>query len=471
MELRKIISLIGFLTFLVVASFLGIQNWVLPIAMIVVLSFLILAIRKPRIAVLLIFFAKPMVDATWNFRVPVIGLNFLQITGVAFPVIIFLIIYSNKINFPKFKAINTYALFVFLNFISYIASTVGRTETAIQGIAYFSQGIGVLFQFLNGFAAYLILPFLFASDREKKQLFWILILAGIFPVITGLLQIGGLMAGRTLRTTGELIRVSGFYYDSTNMRMYSFQTLLAIYVYFSMYYDPKDKFALFQKLLCFILVPAALLIIYKGYSKAAIGILLSWFLIYFIFQRKILLGITSLSALAGLYVFTDTISSETEKLLYKEISYAEGNLPTELQYTLLGGRFVYWGTALDDFSRQDLASQIIGYNYVNATNTHNDFLRILISNGVTGLFVYGVLLIVFLFSLFNSFFIYRDPLAIGALMLFASFLIDSIGLVPLLYPGYCWIIFGIMSLSLNRDAFRAQKNASSEKQRKTQLLL
>lgn len=446
--------LIGVILFVGIALILLVQSWVLPIAFAVILTFLILTVRKPKLAILLILISKPIIDATWEFRVPAVGLNFLQITGVAFPVIIFLIIYSNKVKFREYKAVNLFGLFVFINLASYFVSTAGKGESPAEGIFLFAKYAGVLFQFLNSFAAYLIIPYLFKSEEDRKQLFWGLVLAGLFPAITGFLQIGGFMTGRTLRTTGELIRISGFYHDSVNMRMYSFQTLLAIYIYLTMYINPKDKFLIFKKVICYALIPVSLLIIYKGYSKAALGIFLSWILIYFIFQRKVFTGAAFLMLLGAAYVLSDTVRDETEKLLYKEIMYSEGTLPVELQYTLLGGRFVYWGTTLEQFEEQDLASQMIGYNYIAGSGVHNDFLRILISNGIVGLCVYAVLILYLIISLINSYLINKDALALGAIMLFASFMIDSVGLVPLLYTGYCWVVFGIMSLSLNRNAFK-----------------
>lgn len=448
----------GAILFVGIALLLLLQSWALPIAFVLVLTFLVLTVRKPKIAILLILITKPIIDATWEFRIPAIGLNFLQVIGVLFPVIVFLIIYSNRITFKNYAAIHLFGLFVLINCIAYFLSTVGKGNTPMEGMFFFVKYSGILFQFLNSFAAYVIIPYLFKSEEDRRQLFWALILAGVFPAVTGLLQIGGYISGRTLRTTGELIRLSGLYHDSVNMRIYSFQTILAIYIYLSSYIDPKDKYFTFKRLTGYALIPISLLIIYKGYSKAAMAIFVGWILIYFLFQRKVFTGTAFLVLLGVAYAGNETVQNETEKLFYKEIMYTEGTMPTELEYTLLGGRFTYWGKALDDFERQDLASQMIGYNYIAGGGLHNDFIRILISNGVVGLTVYAILILYFAIALLNAFIIHKDALSLGAIMVFASFIIDSIGLVPLLYPGYCWITFGIISLSLNRDVFKLQQN-------------
>ena len=461
--INKISILVGATLFVAISVVLLLQSWVLPIAFGIMLIFLVLTVRQPKIAILLLLFSKPIIDATWEFGLPVIGLNFLQVSGVAFPVIVFLIIYSNKIQFRNYKAVNLFGLFALINCLSYVVATFSKGESFDEGMFLFVKYSGILFQFFNSFAAYLIIPYLFKSSDDRKLLFWALILAGIFPAITGFLQIGGFLSGRTLRTTGDLVRISGYYHDSVNMRIYSFQTLMAIYIYITQYSRPNEKYFIIKRLTSYALIPLSLLIIYKGYSKAAMGIFLSWVLIYFFFQRKIVLGSVFLVLLGVAYVFSGTFRDETEKLLYKEIMYTEGTLPTDVEYTLLGGRFVYWGNALDKFEKQDLASQMIGFNYIYGASVHNDFLRILISNGVIGLIIYLGLMLYFLIALLNSYLINKDSLSLGAIMLFASLIIDSIGLVPLLYPGYCWIVFGVISLSLNRDAFKTEQITSSNK--------
>lgn len=450
-NINRVAGAAGAILFVGIALLLLLQSWALPIAFVVILTFLVLTVRKPKIAILLILITKPIIDATWEFRVPAIGLNFLQIIGVLFPVIVFFIVYANRVQFRNYVALQLFGLFVFINCLSYFVSTFGVGSTMLEGMFFFVKYLGILFQFLNSFAGYLIIPFIFKSKDDHRELFWALILAGIFPAVTGLLQMGGFITGRTLRTTGDLMRLSGFYHDSVNMRIYSFQTLLAIYIYLSNYIDLNDKYYNLKRTTCLAFIPVLLIIIYKGYSKAAMAIFVSWILIYFLFQRKVFTGAVFLVLLGVAYVGNETLRNETEKLFYKEIMYTEGTMPAELEYTMLGGRFTYWGKALDEFEKQDLASQMIGYKYLAGGGVHNDFIRVLISNGAVGLIVYAILILYFAIALLNAFIINKDALSLGAIMIFVSFIIDSIGLVPLLYPGYCWITFGIISLSLNRD--------------------
>jgi hypothetical protein len=41
---------------------------------------------------------------------------------------------------------------------------------------------------------------------------------------------------------------------------------------------------------------------------------------------------------------------------------------------------------------------------------------------------------------------------VAALMVYTMYLIDTIGLVPSVYPGYQWFVWGIIGLSLRRAA-------------------
>ena len=124
-----------------------------------------------------------------------------------------------------------------------------------------------------------------------------MILASLFPLITAYLQIGGIFEGRTIRTTGELMRLTGFYHDSSNLRFYSFQSIAVILIYLQLY---GRTTGLIYRLLLFILIPLFIIIIYLGYSKAAIGILIAWSCIYILIRRNFMLG----GILLGLFIST-----------------------------------------------------------------------------------------------------------------------------------------------------------------------
>ncbi|MCB0490600.1 MAG: hypothetical protein KDC99_19145 [Cyclobacteriaceae bacterium] len=315
-------------------------------------------------------------------------------------------------------------------------------------------GIGPLFlQFLNGIAAYFLIPFLVRTEKDRKIFLGVLVLAGLFPLTTGLLQIGGFIEGRTIRTTGDLIRISGLYYDSTNMRMYSLQTLVAIV---GLLFYSKDSIRSrwnWKYAGMLIMIPLLLIVIYYGYSKAAVAIVLSWTVLLCLFKLKSVYLILFVTGLSVLFTTIDETPLALDRLFHKEISFAEGTLAEENEYTLLGGRFKRWEDYLSRFSDADLMDKLLCVQYSIGIMAHNDFVRVLIGTGVLGLLSYSWVLLSIIRRVVSEAITSKTGLSISALMILVSFLIDSLGLVPLIYPGYCWVTFGLISLSLNRNLF------------------
>jgi hypothetical protein len=191
-------------------------------------------------------------------------------------------------------------------------------------------------------------------------------------------------------------------------------------------------------------------VIYRGYSKAAIAIILAWgALLLFMSRQRVFVSLLFGTVLFFVVTTDNRIIDEIESLFRKEIWYAEGQLHENLQYTLLGGRFVYWGSALDNFVDQELAVQLVGIDYVRAASLHNDFLRTLMATGAIGLILYVFLLLQMMWHVVLRTVNRSSKLALPALLALTAFIIDSLGLVPLLYPGYSWVTFGIISMTLH----------------------
>ncbi len=437
------------------ALFLLLESALLPVAFLLLTIFLILIVKYPKHGILLLFLIKPLLDATYFYQIPVIGLNFLQITGVMFPIFTILILVSLKTDLSQYQLSRIIILLIIttvFSFITYLLNYIHFSGSRLIG--FFISGLVILFQFSNGLCSYFLLPRLFQSESDKKLFFKIMILASLFPLLTAYLQIGGFFEGRTIRTTGELMRLTGLYHDSSNLRFYSFQSIVVVLIYLQLY---GRKTGLAYRLLLFSLIPLFILIIYLGYSKAAVGILLAWSCIYILISRNYILGGLILGLFVTSYLFVPKVSTEIDKLFYKEIMYYEGTLSEELEYTMLGGRFVRWDIYIDRFFRGDLLEQLFGYRFTIGIRAHNDFLRILISNGYIGIFLYTLFILSIMLKVFKSYLQYKDGIALGAVLLLISFLIDSIGLTPSIYTGYSWIVFGVISLSINRNIIPEKK--------------
>lgn len=456
----NLLRYVGAFILIYISLFLLQESLLLPLAITVLVIFLVLIVKQPKYGILLLFLTKPVLDATYFFKLPYIGLNFLQITGVMFPVFAIFILTSLKSKISKFYYWRIISLLIASAILSFLTYLIGYFHLGgARLLNLFVAGLVTLFQFLNGISAYFLIPQLFNNEKDKKLFLQILIWASLFPLITAYLQIFGIIEGRTLRTTGELMRLSGLYHDSTNLRFYSFQSIASIIIYLSLY---KKSVKQPIRLILVILIFLFLFIIYLGYSKAAIAILLTWSLAYLIISRNVVLGGTALTGIIMLYLTVPKISYEIDKLFYKEIMYYEGTLSEELEYTLLGGRFVRWEGILTQFENSDFLHQLLGFRYTIGILSHNDFLRMLASYGLIGLAIYSLFLISIIFQSIRQYFIHRDGLAFGAILLLIAYIIDSTGLTPSIYTGYSWVVFGIISLSINRHIGK-EETTSHEK--------
>ena len=119
----------------------------------------------------------------------------------------------------------------------------------------------------------------------------------------------------------------------------------------------------------------------------------------------------------------------------------------ELAYQrTLSGRWYGWEASLQRFANRPLVFQILGNGYPGAA--HNDFLARLFSGGVVGLFIYSVLLASIAMRILKNHRRGPSPLNVMAIMIFAMWLVDTLGLHPSLYPSYQWYVWGFIGLSL-----------------------
>lgn len=433
------------------AVLLGALSPFLATAFIIFTGFLVLAIKNAPAAILLVYGTKPIIDAAWDLQIPGVGLNFLQIVGAAFPILAFVIMRFNRPQVALHPILTSWKILVGWNLFAVLVIAISNMQSGLSlPDGYIVRNAAVFFQFLNSYVAFALVPYLFSTDEQRKRFILVVMLAGLFPLITAFLQIGGIIQGRLLRTTGDLIRISGLYHDSTNLRIYSFQTILAILTYLSAYWNLSLGRARWKAFFALIQIPFLLVVIYRGYSKASIAIILAWgSLLLLMSRQRLVVSLLFGMALAYVAVTDNRVIDEIESLFRKEIWYAEGQLAEDVQYTLLGGRFVYWGSALDNFVDQELAVQLVGIDYSRAASLHNDFLRTLVATGVIGLTLYIFLLFQMTWHLVMQTFNRSSKLALPALLALVAFIIDCLGLVPLLYPGYSWITFGIISMALH----------------------
>jgi len=241
--------------------------------------------------------------------------------------------------------------------------------------------------------------------------------------------------------SGGLIRSVGAYHNVMVIRLYAFVTIASLLLYWSYFSNQgilKKTFMLLYGFLC-------VFVIFKAYSKAGFVILGLWAIIWCVMNRKYTFLFIFFTLLLIInFSYHNKIFTDISTTFYKERAAIEGI--GDAKY-VLAGRPVVWGYYLEKWRNLRTLNKVFGAGET-AGSAHNDYLRVLICNGIFGLFIYIILLMVIGFKVIMNLISKKTPLTIVAVMLFLMWMVDSIGLTPGIYPGYQWLTWGFIGLSL-----------------------
>ena len=399
------------------------------------LLFLIALVFDTRKAILVAVMIRPVTDCFYEANYAVAGLKPTEYLGILLPTLIFIkIIMTRELSFTRAPLSLLWIGFLFFQlFGTVLIVTVGND--AMLGANYF-------FRAFNGFIGFFLFQEFFRTKDEFRVLLIAHIVAGLFPMGMSFYQniLGG--AIRSEKTIGGLVRNIGFYHDAYTLRLYCFQTLAAILLYWC-YFLSGIKFIARSFLL--LLSALATLTVYKIYSKAGYLILVEWLLVWNIAQKKFLRMIMIILFLIVAGFLSKGKMTETLDSVYsKEVGAMQGK---EKSDRLFQGRVGGWKTALKEYSENSIFLQMVGDGSPH-TGAHNDFIRALLGTGFIGLLFYLILLATIGFRTLQNCWRQQTPLNIMAVMLIGMWVIDAMGLVPGAYPGYQIFVWGFIGLAL-----------------------
>lgn len=395
-----------------------------------ILIFLAMIIAKAQKGVfasfLVLVATKSVVDAFWDYKFG--PLSMLAIQGVLIPVLYYKVILERK-KIPKdwLRTANIY--FVALSFGIIWA-------ILIKPINF----VDFLILNINIYIGFILIPLLVYDRTRLKQLLLAIMICGIFPIAVSVFQLKTGIIFRERETVG-LTRYVGFYHDAFPVRFFGLMTIFSILLYQTIF----KRINLFLNVFMLIMAIGAFVSIYAIYSKAAVGIFTIWILIMIVFSKSrikqlflIFIGLFGVSI-----VFGDAVTQNIEQLFSKEVGYQTGEVE-DAKFTLAGRGYIwkkywdYWTTDLNFFF------QWVGDGVDRPA--HNEFLRILMLNGIIGFMFF----IMFLFkSIINVFRIYKG-IRTFAFMLMGMYFVDCLGLAPGAYYYYNILVWGIFGTLLLR---------------------
>lgn len=400
------------------------------LSVVLIFIYFLLMISVPYRALYVCFLIKPIMDMSYSYSFAG-GLTLGRILSVLVVFNMLFVIIKDIGNLFIVRGKYFVFIWILLSLLSF----------SMSGVIDFVDGLEALFRYMNFLLPFLAMPFLIRRDVDL--FFAIIALASILPIAIAVLQIGGFQIGYFENTIGSLVRARGFFHDIFTNRLYFLYGIVG-----SVYFIVNNN-SIKIKIFSITLYLLSSLSMFFMFSKSGYIILTLFFILLVVnlnLKFKFIAVIpVIIAALFFLFISFDTITA----VYQKEINFILGNEKIE---RLFQGRVFGWKDALENWIESSALEKFFGQGAI-ASGMHNDFLRILVCNGLLGLFLH----ILFLGYIFvKLFFPTRcDNKFINQLsmVLFVTFMVDSIGLVPTLYPAYNWLVWGIFSYSLTSGHF------------------
>lgn len=408
--------------------------------MILVPIFILLAIIAAKIqeglfaSFLVLVATKSIVDAFWEVKIG--PLSILGVQGILISVLYFKV-FLNRKSVPKrwLESAKIYVLALSLGLIWALGvKPMATIETVILNI--------------NIYLGFILIPIFLKDQKCLKQFLIAIMICGVFPILVSVYQLSTGVVFQERETVG-LTRYVGFYHDAFPVRFYGLMTLISILIYQSIF----QLKGLFFKMFLLLLAGGALVSIYAVFSKAGVGIIGLWIVLLLLFSKSRIKQ--SFSILVGvlviILVFGDAVSTNIEQLFSKEVGYQTGEV-RDARYTLAGRGYI-WQEYWDFWTlEQSPFFQWLG-DGINRP-VHNEFLRVLMVNGIIGFLI----LFVFIIRKIKNIFSIHKNVRVFGMMLLGMYLVDCIGLVPGVYYYYNILVWGIFGTLLMKPQLFIKEN-------------
>lgn len=383
-----------------------------------------------------IYIARPLVDTSYG--VPLLfGFRLTELVSVAVPLVTFLLIIMN--NGTK-RAVNHIPFFgywmFYIGYVAYFSLSIAVMSSPLDGM-------NIFFRFMNGFAGFYLAQTYCRSPRQIKLFFLALVVAGVFPVVTGLIE--EITGYHWKVTTAEgQVRNIGMYHDAITIRYYGLQAILGVAACFALKFPPQKVI----RYCLFIMLVGALVIVYKALSKSGMSILFLWFVIWSIGRKSLKLPILAAIGVFLLIPFYfQEIFDTVFNIFHKEVGAVTGEIDANRTFA---GRWVKWEEMYNRWIEFSIFQKLFGAGEI-AIGAHNDYLQMLFHGGLIGLILYLVFLFSISIKLLMIFLRKMNLLSTLSLMVLAMWFVDSIGLVPSVYSGYQWFVWGVIGLCLRQE--------------------
>lgn len=423
------------------------------------LFIILFALIKPRNFILLYFLIKPAVDwfaeSGTTFMGIYIGPQYLA--GIVVPILLVFYVFINRKDISLFPIKRLLMTFVAVNIYDYIS-----------GGNYSIDSFGWLVRVIFPLCLYISLPHIVKERSDILIFIKMIALSGIFPLTVGFLQLAGFIPYvRLPESFGELDlqRLTGGYNDAFS---FSFPIILAIFsILFLIQYRSEEEGTKRGNNLYGILLTLYISILFFSYHRLVFICFVVTIFLWSIYnkRRKLVLLLTASIILSLPFTFNNLMEffGDVYKPFLSSPHYS--NMPVEKAFH---GRWGIWESQLSHFSNYSFSEKLLGKG-ISARYSHNDFIRILVSNGIIGLMLY-ILILGFIgrrifqlrrfYSKGENEFMYQ--LSIICQLIFIVYVLGSFTLTISLLSSptwFLWSFFGILVYQHRKIIIEKNRNS------------
>lgn len=409
--------------------------WVVIGGMVAVAATIFL-FSSPRALILTVFVAKPVIDMLWFASSDSAGvsLNAQSLLSVGILGAALMVLAIKRIELPRGLLI---AMLI-------VVATNLWAVIATPGLAYAAE---YMVRIVCGFPLVFVVPAIvqqLPAPRRMLQLFSVVM---GFVCLTVLLQPMGLLSYTSFDAGHP--RATGFYYHPWDIARYM---VILVPLALAMLDKPRRERSA-RDLPYWLLLAAGLVVTYFTFLKAA------WLAVLFQILLWLYLTGRKRAAVYLLVVTTVVVAFPLRQGFASVFSDLWKLSSPETRGQALSGRIFVWGEYWSGLRGAGLRDIVFGQGYrpagwsTTGAAVHDDYLRVLLMNGIVGLMAYFGLLMVVLRSLARAVrrlavrrgIEWRIGIAVQCLL--AAYILMGITADPSSYPSltlYLWLLVGLV---------------------------
>ena len=219
---------------------------------------------------------RPIIDCFYKEAYAFAGIKPTEFLGFLLPTLVCIkILISREQSFTRAPLSYLWIFFIYFQLFS-TAMIIAVGNDPLLSANYFYRA-------LNGFVGFYLFQEFFKTKEDFRFLLLAFLVAGLVPLGMSAYQniLGGVI--RSEATIGDLVRNIGFYHDAYTLRIYCFQTLAAVLLYWCYF---LSGIRIISRTILLVMSAVALLGIFKLYSKAGYLVIAKWLFVWYVGQRR-----------------------------------------------------------------------------------------------------------------------------------------------------------------------------------------